>query len=913
MVNRVVHFLVIWLTYHVMVSEVSSLAVMSVDLGSEWMKVGIVSPGVPMEIALNKESKRKTPAVLSFRDNTRLFGEDAMNIGVRFPKQAFGYLLDLLGKRIDHPLVKQYQERFPYYDIIEDSERGTILFKVDEEISYSPEELIAQMLVKAREFAENGAHQPIKECVLTVPGYFNQVERRALLQAAELAGLKVLQLINDYTAVAINYGIFRSKTFNETAQYVIFYDMGASSTTAMLVSYQTIKTKEKGYVETLPQASVLGVGYDRTLGGLEMQIRLRNYLATKFNEMKKTKTDIFTNTRAMAKLFKEAGRLKTVLSANAEHFAQVENLLDEQDFKVPIKREEMENLCQDLFERVKNPVEQALKTAHLTIDVVSQVVLVGAGTRVPKVQEYLQKAVGRDLAKNLNTDEAAAMGAVYKAADLSTGFKVAKFITKDAVLFPIQVTFNRATEDGMKQVKRTLFGLMNPYPQKKIITFNKHSSDFSFNVNYAELDYLPLKEVSNVGSTNLSEYVLSGVGDALKKNSGENMESKGIKAHFAMDDSGLLSLHNVELVVEKTVTAAEEESEGPLSKIGSTITKLFGGEDDKLPLETNEESISPENQQTDEKKPNDDGKPTANSNSNETAKNATAKETKKDPKPKIITIKEPIKSQENVLSIQSLNQENFASSLKKLQDLEKVEKEINRRATALNSLESFVIDIRNKLLEEEYIQSSTQEDLNKIEAACTEISEWLYEDGSDANADTYEQKHDELHALTKDLFSRVWEHKERPEALKALHTLLNQSSLFLENAKNATKANSERDIFTDVEVETLSKVIIDTTQWRDDAVKEQDSTQKHEPVKLTVKMIVDKMAALDREVKYLVSKAKLWKPKKVEKVVKDNSTKIENENVTITEETIQAPEESESNEDKPESSNEQDAENHLEL
>lgn len=149
---------------------VAGLAVMSIDLGSEWMKVGIVSPGVPMEIALNKESKRKTPAVISFRDNVRLVGEDAQTLGVRFPKNAYSYVLDLLGKNISHPLVKLYQERFPHYEIVENS-RGTIQFKHDDETFYTPEELVAQFLGKAKEFAENGAGQPIKECVITVPGF----------------------------------------------------------------------------------------------------------------------------------------------------------------------------------------------------------------------------------------------------------------------------------------------------------------------------------------------------------------------------------------------------------------------------------------------------------------------------------------------------------------------------------------------------------------------------------------------------------------------------------------------------------------------------------------------------------------------------------------------------------------------
>ncbi|CAH1967066.1 unnamed protein product [Acanthoscelides obtectus] len=882
------------LLFYIGLPHVASLAVMSVDLGSEWMKVGIVSPGVPMEIALNVESKRKSPAVISFRDNTRLFGEDAAAVGVKYPNKSFAYLLDLLGKSIDHPLVKLYQKRFPYYEIVPDKERDTIRFKLDEDTYFSPEELVAQILVKAKQFAEHGAQQPIKECVLTVPGYFNQIERKALLQAGELAGLKVLQLINDYTAVALNYGIFRSKTFNETTQYVMFYDMGAYSTSAVLIGYQTVKTKERGYPETHPQATVLGVGFDRTLGGLEIQLRLRDYLGKKFNEMKKTKTDVFTSPRAMAKLFKEAGRLKNVLSANAEHIAQVEGLLDDKDFKLLVKREEMEEMCKDLFERVKGPVQTALKTAHLTMDIVSQVVLVGAGTRVPKVQEVLQKYVKQDLAKNLNTDEAATMGAVYRAAELSTGFKVAKFITKDAVIYPVQVTFERPTEEGsVKQVKRTLFSLMNPYPSKKIITFNKYTSDFNFNVNYAELDYLPPNEVRYLGSARLSEFQLSGVSEALNKNSGKNAEPKGIKAHFQMNESGLLNLLNVELIVEKTILPEDET--GTLSKIGSTFSKLFGGEEkpveEKPTPETAEEKPVEEKAQEQPAEEKED-KPKQDQVKNETQKNET--ETAKETKPKVGTFKEPIKSTEHILTILPLDKKQMAEASEKIEKLNKLEADIKRRETAMNTLESFVIDIQNKLDEEDYKIAAKPEEVSKIKEACTEVANWLYEDGVDADTETYEKKLDELHALTRDLFSRVWEHRERPEAIKSLDTMLNHSSHFLNNAKNLTKKfNPQKDVFTEVEIETLHSLIVDTKQWKDKAANEQEKLGKSEPIKLTVKMVMDKIAALDREMKYLVNKLKFWKPRKVEKPVtekpengSDSSKKNESETTDSKDEVV---------------------------
>lgn len=128
-----------------------------------------------------------------------------------------------------------------------------------------------------------------------------------------------------------------------------------------------------------------------------------------------------------------------------------------------------------------------------------------------------------------------------------------------------------------KQVKRILFGHMNPYPQRKIITFNKHQQDFDFTVGYAELNHLDEQEIKCLGSLSLSNIKLKGVQDAYAKYQGqEGVDTKGIKAHFAMDDSGILVLQNVELLIEKTVTSDQEE-ESTLSKIGSTISNLFKG------------------------------------------------------------------------------------------------------------------------------------------------------------------------------------------------------------------------------------------------------------------------------------------------------------------------------------------------
>lgn len=470
-----------------------------------------------------------------------------------------------------------------------------------------------------------------------------------------------------------------------------------------------------------------------------------------------------------------------------------------------------------------------------------------------------------------------------------------KFITKDGVIFPIQVHFERESEGIVKQVRRTLFSLMNPYHQKKIITFNKHTSDFIFNVNYAELDYLPPVEISYIGSLNISQVSLKGVEEAFKKHAGENVEYKGIKAHFSMDESGILSLVNVELIVEKVVTA-EAEEESPLSKLGSTISKLFGSDgtpekpDDEKPV--HEEQAPPKQ----EEKPVDVAQNETKRNETE-AKNKTSEaDVKKELKPKIVTVKEPIQSSEKFLSFDTPSKEQFADSIKKLAKLSEIERELNRRATALNNLESFVIDVQNKLDEDEFSSATTEEEAEKFRTSCSEVSDWLYEDGADADAETYENKLDSLKTLTRDWFARVFEHRERPEALAALKQMLNGSTQFLDRAKNLTKStNPDKDVFTEVEIETLQNLIVETQDWRDKQVEEQKKLKNYETVKLTVKSISEKMAALDREVKYLVNKLKLWKPKKTEKPKEettDNTTKVEDkEDVNNSQETTADEEE----------------------
>uniref|UniRef100_A0A671N5U4 Hypoxia up-regulated protein 1 n=1 Tax=Sinocyclocheilus anshuiensis TaxID=1608454 RepID=A0A671N5U4_9TELE len=781
-----------------------SIAVMSVDLGSEWMKIALVKPGVPMEIVLNKESRRKTPVAVCLKENERLFGDSALGVAVKNPKVVYRFLQSILGKTADNPQVAQYQKHFPEHQLQRDEKRGTVFFKFSDTL-------------------QRNFWQPIKDAVITVPAYFNQAERRAVLQAAHIAGLKVLQLINDNTAVALNYGVFRRKDINSTAQNILFYDMGSGSTTATIVTYQTVKTKESG---THPQLQIRGVGFDRTLGGFEMELRLRDHLAKLFNEQKKSKKDVRENLRAMAKLLKEAQRLKTVLSANAEHMAQIEGLMDDIDFKAKVTRSEFEALCEDLFDRVPGPVKEALAAAEMSMDEIEQVILVGGSTRVPKVQDVLLKAVGKEeLSKNINADEAATMGAVYQAAALSKAFKVKPFLVRDAAVFPIQVEFSRETEeeDGiktMKHNKRILFQRMAPYPQRKVITFNRYMDDFVFYINYGDLSFLNEQDLKVFGSQNLTMVKLSGVGSSFKKHS--DAESKGIKAHFNMDESGVLILDRVSNLVLDFKTDAEKPEEK------SDAEKAEETEADKKSKPQKKSKISED-----------------------------------------ITVELEVN---DVLDPST-------EDMEVLQDLTDRDLEKQEREKTLNSLEAFIFETQDKMYQDEYLAVVTEEEKEQITGKLSEASNWMDEEGYTAGTKELKEKLSELKKLCKAMFFRVEERKKWPDRLAALDSMLNHSSIFLKSVRLIPEGDQ---IFTEVELKTLERVINETMTWKNETIAEQEKLFPTEKPVLLSKDIEAKRSFLDREVNYLLNKAKFAKPKPKDKAKDKNTTSTENSKANST-------------------------------
>lgn len=433
-------------------TEASVRSAMSIDLGAEFMKMALVKPGVPMETILNRESQRKTPFALTIRNDERYFGDEALKKAISAPKQTFLFFLDLIGKPFEDPAVSDYQKKFPHLVLKKNEKRGSIDFVTD--AGQLPiETLLAMVLTNAHAEVESYAGNPVKDAVIAIPGFFGISERKAIEAAAKIAGINLIRLLSAGAAAALNYGVFHFKDITEEPKTHLIYDVGSTKVQSTLVrlqlyneSLQSTETQSTNSTETSsaetnktasattttktssgepqPRLEVVGHGFDANLGGHHLTLKVRDYLVEQFREQHSNlKDDIAENPQAMAKMLKEAGKVKQVLSANTETFAQIESVFQDLDFRTKFTRQQLEEMFVEFEERYMLPIKNGLERAKIEVDKLDKILLMGAGTRVPRIQEMLTKFFdGKQLSRNLNTDEAVALGAIYQAARESKVF-----------------------------------------------------------------------------------------------------------------------------------------------------------------------------------------------------------------------------------------------------------------------------------------------------------------------------------------------------------------------------------------------------------------------------------------------------------------------------------------------------------
>nr|KAJ0216236.1 hypothetical protein LSAT_V11C300115720 [Lactuca sativa] len=726
----------------------SRSAVSSIDLGSEWIKVAVVNlkPGqAPISIAINEMSKRKSPALVAFHANDRLIGEEAAGIVARYPDKVYSNVRDLIGKPFSH-VKKILDSLYLPFNVVEDS-RGGAGIKIDDGVTvYSAEELTAMILGYALKLAEFHSKVPVKDAVITVPPYFGQAERKGLLQAAQLAGLNALSLVNEHSGAALQYGI--DKDFANGSRHVIFYDMGSSSTYAALVYFSAYNTKEYGKTVSVNQFQVKDVKWDPELGGQNLELRLVEHFADEFNKQVGNGVDVRKSPKAMAKLKKQVKRTKEILSANSAAPFSVESLLDDRDFRSTITRQKFEEMCEDLWERSIIPVKELLKHSGLKVDEIYAFELIGGGTRVPKLQAKLQEFLGKsDVDRHLDADEATVLGASLHAANISDGIKLnRKLGMVDGSMYGFMMDL-----EGPQLVKdETTTQLLVPRLKKlpiKMFRSITHNKDFDVSLLYEDEHLLP----PGVTSRTFAKYSVSGLTDASEKYMSRNLSSP-VKAslHFSLSRSGIFSLDRADAVIEisEWVEVPKKNVSAPLNlTVEADSTKETDASDD-----TSTHSVN------------------TTANDQNTLDLGTEKKLKKR------TFRIPLKiSEKTVGSGVPLSDEALAEGIKRLNALDAKDAERRRTAETKNDLEAYIYATREKLdyLDELQTVSSSEQRQSFIEKL-DEVQDWLYMDGEDASATQFEERLDQLKDIGDPIFFRYKELTARPEASKSARQYLTE-------------------------------------------------------------------------------------------------------------------------------------------
>ncbi|KAH9322941.1 hypothetical protein KI387_017580 [Taxus chinensis] len=453
---------------------------------------------------LNDESKRETPAVVCFGEKQRFLGTAAVASATMNPKSTISQIKRFIGRRFSDP-----------------------------EVQKGPSPLSFQGLrVPLRRCLETTA---VSDCVIGIPAYFTELQRRAYLDAAAIAKLKPLRLMHESAAIALAYGIYKTDLPENEQINVVFVDVGHSDT-------QAAETLMKFFSTILPG---------------------------KFKE--DYGIDVSTNLRASSRLRAACEKLKKVLSANAEAPLNIECLMDEKDVRGFIKRDEFEKLSYHLLERIKAPCQRALEEAQLGLDKIYAVEVVGSGSRIPAVLKVLSGFFRKELSRTLNASECVARGCALQCAMLSPTFRVREF----------QDLPQRQMKGVMRsQSYSVLFPKGNPIPSTKMLTFFR-SGNFTLDAVYADQRDLPPGTPLKISTFTIGPFLTT------------KHEKPKIKVKIRLNLHGIVTIESASIIEEIEVPVTESVTSGEMEKNKDVDPSADATGDDTGNGDASTESTSP--------------------------------------------------------------------------------------------------------------------------------------------------------------------------------------------------------------------------------------------------------------------------------------------------------------------------------
>ncbi|MEB5335200.1 molecular chaperone DnaK [Pseudomonas aeruginosa] len=384
--------------------------IIGIDLGTTNSCVAILENG-NVKVIENAEGARTTPSIIAYtNDGETLVGQPAKRQAVTNPQNTLYAVKRLIGRRFEENVVQKDIQMVPYSIVKADNGDAWVEVKGQK---MAPPQISAEVLKKMKKTAEDYLGEPVTEAVITVPAYFNDSQRQATKDAGRIAGLDVKRIINEPTAAALAYGLDKAKG----DRTVIVYDLGGGTFDVSVI--------EIAEVDGEHQFEVLATNGDTFLGGEDFDIRLIDYLVDEFK--KESGINLKGDPLAMQRLKEAAEKAKIELSSTQQTDVNLPYVTADasgpKHLNVKVSRAKLESLVEDLVQRTIEPCRTALKDAGLDVSDIHEVILVGGQTRMPLVQKTVAEFFGKEARKDVNPDEAVAVGAAIQGAVLAGDVK----------------------------------------------------------------------------------------------------------------------------------------------------------------------------------------------------------------------------------------------------------------------------------------------------------------------------------------------------------------------------------------------------------------------------------------------------------------------------------------------------------
>ena len=623
------------------------------------------------------------------------------------PKNTIVQLKRLIGLKFSDPEVQAIVPSFLFP--VAAGPNDEIIITVNyqgEKKTFTPERLVAVILSDLKSIAEADHGAKVTDAVVSVPVFFTDAQRRAMLDACHISGLNTMRLMHETTATALAYGIFKTAEFGDDPHNVVFVDVGHSALQVCVVRF------------TKSQLKVLATGFDRNLGGNVFDQAMFDHFCEEFKATKKI--DVKTNARASLRLRIAIEKMKKILSANPEAPLSIECLMDEVDVKSSMTREKMEELSKDLLERMMAPVTSAMSEAGMVPADIKAVELVGNASRMPFIPAQLKAFFGFECSRTLNASECVARGCALQGAMLSPQFKVRDFEVVDSFPFPVSLSW--VADDG--EVKdMEMFERNNAVPSTKMMTFFRNET-FAIQAKYVVPALLPPGADPAVGAFE--------VGPVPKSKDPEGKTKLKVKVRLNLN--GLVSVESAQAVEEIEEEVPPEEVPAPPQQPAA---------------ENGENGENGENAAAAE---GDDAMETA------AAPEPAAPVMKK----RVIKTDVPVKSTVGGLPAKVL--ETFVAEEFEMALQDRVMEETKERK---NAVEEYVYGTRAKLSDQlaPFVEPEAAE---KFRAALEATEDWLYDEGEDETKGVYVAKLEELKKMGDPIELRAAEERARPAACATL-------------------------------------------------------------------------------------------------------------------------------------------------